>query len=141
MEYAKYGDTFLVRLDPGDEIISSLKLLCEQEKISLAHVSGLGATKKAEIGAFDMDTKEYFSKTYEGLYEIASLEGNITTKENKPYLHLHMTIGNEKKGECHSGHLNEAVIGVTAEIFVNRLNASVDRVFNEEVGANIIKFH
>lgn len=139
MDYKKYGSSFLVRLDPGDEILASLTLLCKKENISLAQVAGIGAAKKATIGAFDMASKRYFSSTFEGLYEIASLEGNITTKEGKPYLHLHITIGNEEKGECHSGHLNEAVIGVTAEIFVNCLHGTVNRIFNQEIGANIIE--
>ena len=32
MEFQKFADTFVVRLDKGEEIIASLQALCEKEK-------------------------------------------------------------------------------------------------------------
>ena len=34
MEFQKFADTFVVRLDKGEEIIASLQALCEKEKIA-----------------------------------------------------------------------------------------------------------
>ena len=65
MEYKEYGNTFVVRLNPGDEIISSLTALCQKEKISLAHVSGLGAAKKITLGVFNMETKKLQALRFE----------------------------------------------------------------------------
>ena len=40
MEYQKFADTYVVRLDKGEEIIASLQALCEKEQIALASVEG-----------------------------------------------------------------------------------------------------
>ena len=38
MEFQKFADTYVVRLDKGEEIIASLQKLCETEQIALASV-------------------------------------------------------------------------------------------------------
>ena len=35
MEFQKFADTYVVRLDKGEEIIASLQKLCETEQIAL----------------------------------------------------------------------------------------------------------
>ena len=40
MEFQKFADTYVVRLDKGEEIIASLQKLCETEQIALASVYG-----------------------------------------------------------------------------------------------------
>ena len=57
MEYRKCGHTIILRLDPGDEIISSLTTLAENENIRTAHVQGLGASNHAKIALFDLEKK------------------------------------------------------------------------------------
>lgn len=44
MNYRKFNNTIVLRLDKGDEVITSLKKISELENITLADVSGLGAT-------------------------------------------------------------------------------------------------
>ena len=39
MEFQKFADTYVVRLDKGEEIIASLQKLCETEQIALASVT------------------------------------------------------------------------------------------------------
>ena len=78
-------------------MVQCLTKLCEQEDISLAEVSGLGAASEVELGLFDTDTKAFQGKCLKGAYEIASLTGSITRKDGEPYLHLHGVIGNPVK--------------------------------------------
>ena len=54
MEYRKCGHTFILRLDPGDEIISSLTALAENENIRTARVQGLGASNHPKIALYDL---------------------------------------------------------------------------------------
>ena len=139
MEYRKFGSDFVVRLDPGDEVVTSLTKLCEKEDIRLGSVSGLGAIHEATIGIFDTEKKQYHSRDYAGMYEIASLVGNLTRMEGKPYLHLHITIGNVVTGECHCGHLSRAVISATGEIIVHVIEGEVTRNLGP-VGLNLFQF-
>jgi Predicted DNA-binding protein with PD1-like DNA-binding motif len=140
MEYKRFGNSLVARLDMGDEILSSLYSICSKESIRLAKVSGIGAVSKATIGVFNTDTHEYYSKTYLGRYEIASLIGNITAKDGKPYFHIHVSIGNTETEECHSGHLNEGVISVTGEIIIDIIDGRIGREFSTSAGLNILKF-
>ena len=44
MQYKKFKGSFFVRLERGEEILSSLAALAEKEDIALGCVSGLGAS-------------------------------------------------------------------------------------------------
>ena len=58
MEYKRFGDTYLVRLEKGEEILTSLTRLAEKEDIHLASVSGLGAINSFTAGGFFFEEKE-----------------------------------------------------------------------------------
>lgn len=140
MEYIKSSDIYIIRLDKGDEVLTSISALCEKEKIAAGTLTGLGASNNIEIGIFDTSTKKYFKNTYTGDYEISALIGNISRMNGKPYLHLHITIGNPLKGITAAGHLNKCIISATAEIYLTAVNAKVGRRFSEEIGLNLIEF-
>ncbi|MFA9465618.1 MAG: PPC domain-containing DNA-binding protein [Velocimicrobium sp.] len=140
MEYRKFDHTYIIRLDPGEEVIASLIRLCELERIELASVSGLGAVGSALLGVFDTENKQYYSKEFKGLYEITSLIGTITQKNGDPYLHLHMVIGNPNTDECHGGHLYKSVVSATAELVVTGIPGKVGRIENKDIGLNLFSF-
>lgn len=140
MEYKRFGEKLVLRIDRGEDIVTKLKELCALENISLGSVSGIGAVMETEIGIFNVDTKEYFSKKVEGLYEVSNLTGNISQMNGETYLHLHITIGDVKKNEVYAGHLNRAVVGATAEIIVSVIDGQVDRQKDENIGLNLFKF-
>ena len=113
--------------------------LAEAGHITLAEISGPGAVNDFTVGAFNTETKQYFSNTFKGIYEILSLTGTLTTKEGKPYLHVHFVAGDEK-GHVVGGHLNRATISATAEIIVRTIEGRVERQFNDEIGLNLVSF-
>ena len=139
MEYRKFGDTYIVRLDPGEEILTQLKVFAEQEGVKMASVTALGAVKDFTVGVFDANAKVYRSNRFQGVYEIVSLVGTINTMNDAFYCHLHMCAA-DQEGHAFGGHLNEAVISATCELVVTCLPGRTDRVFSEEVGLNLISF-
>lgn len=139
MDYRKFGSQYLVRLDKGEEVVSSLKKLCETEQIFLGSIGGIGAAKKVEIGLFDPETKQYRSQTLEGVFEITALTGNITRKEEDAYLHLHINFS-DAANQVRGGHLVKCVISATAEIFVTAMEGTAGRVLSEEIGLNLLAF-
>ena len=140
MEYKRFNDKIVVRIDKGEEIVSSLLKLCSLENIKLASVSGIGAAFDTVIGVFDVETQKYFSRTVNGLFEISNLSGNISQMNGEIYLHLHITIGNVEKNEVYAGHLNSAVVGATAEIILSVIDGEVSRQKDESIGLNLLKF-
>ena len=139
MEYTRYGSKILIRLDPGDEIVSGVADVCRTEKVRLGSVSGIGAVNKATVGLFKPDSKEYFSTTLEKPFEITALAGNISEMNGELYLHLHVTLA-DIEHNAFGGHLNEAIISATAEIWIDVADGSVDREFNDSIGLNLLKF-
>ena len=140
MEYRKFDQGYVLRLDPGEEIVASLTRLVEQENVQLGTVSALGAAGDVTIGIFNTKEKQYYSQRYQGDYEISALVGNVTRKEGEPYLHLHITIGNPVTGEVHAGHLTAATISATLELFLQVWDGSVGRKFSDAVGLNLFEF-
>ena len=47
MDYRKIGETYYVRMDRGDEIVSNLLEICEKENIPSAVFSGIGGNESA----------------------------------------------------------------------------------------------
>ena len=140
MEYRKFAQGYILRLDPGEEIVASLTRLVEQENVQLGTVSALGAAGDVTIGIFNTKEKQYYSQRYQGDYEISALVGSVTRMEGRPYLHLHITIGNPVTGEVHAGHLTSCTISATLELFLQVWDGDVDRRFSDTVGLNLFEF-
>ena len=55
MQFRRFGSKYFVRIDRGEEILASLKALCEKEGIALAEVKALGAVDDFSVGLFDVE--------------------------------------------------------------------------------------
>lgn len=139
MEYKKFDNKYIVRIDKDEEVIDKLTQLCRNENIKVASLVGLGAAKYVKIGLFDTEVKQYNSKEFNGAMEITSLVGNISCKDGEVYLHLHINLC-DKTMQVFGGHLNECVIGATCEIVITAIDGEVDRIFDEDIGLNLFKF-
>lgn len=138
MEYRKFQNKIIVRMDKGEEILEKVREVAEKEKIKLADISALGAVSEFTVGVFDTEAKEYHANEFKGSFEIVSLTGTINTMNDEFYCHLHMSAGNEK-GQVFGGHLNKAIISATCEM-VTLIEGRVDRRFEEKVGLNLFQF-
>ena len=54
MEYRKFGSTYILRIDRGEEILESITALCRKEKIYLGSISGIGAVGEVTLGVFNL---------------------------------------------------------------------------------------
>lgn len=139
MEYRKFQNKIIVRMDKGEEILEKVREVAEKEKIKLADISALGAVSEFTVGVFDTEAKEYHANEFKGSFEIVSLTGTINTMNDEFYCHLHMSAGNEK-GQVFGGHLNRAIISATCEMVITLIDRRVDRRFEKEVGLNLFQF-
>jgi predicted DNA-binding protein with PD1-like motif len=139
MDYRRFNDTILLRIDRGEEIIETVKKVAEKEHIRLASIEALGATDDFTVGVYDVAAKRYDSKTFTGPHEIVSLTGTITEKDGAFYQHLHLSAGNAAC-EVFGGHLNRAVVSATCEMVIRILSGAVDRKTDPEIGINLLHF-
>lgn len=138
MKYTKFENQYIVRLDPSDEIIESLKELAIKENIKLANVTGIGALNHLVIGVFDTDEKIFIGNAYDETLEATAICGNISTMNGETYVHIHLTAG-RRDGSAIGGHLQEGTISATGELIVTAISGIVDRKFNPEIGLNVFK--
>ena len=139
MEYKRFDNTIIARIDKGEEILEQLKVIAVNENIKLASINALGAINDFTVGVYKIDEKRYYSNSFKGYYEITSLTGTISTMDGEYYAPLHMIAGNEK-GEVFGGHLNRAVVSAVCEMVISVIDGKVDRIYDEGTGLNIFKF-
>lgn len=140
MDYRRYDNTLICRLHKGDEIMACITRIAALENIRAAYVTGIGATDNATVGTFDTSKSVYVERKFEGEnMDIVSLVGNLSVKEGKgfPHLHIGLSMGN---GEMAGGHLMNAVVSLTAEIFITVIDCELRREFDESVGIATFKF-
>ena len=139
MEYRRFDNTIIARIDREEEILAKIKELAGKENIRLASVTALGAICDFTVGVFDTAEKRYISNSFQGPYEIVSLTGTINTMNGEFYTHIHMSAGNSE-GQVFGGHLNRAVVSATCEMVVTVIDGRVDRYYDEDVGLNLFRF-
>ena len=139
MEYRRFGNTIVARIDRGEEILAAVREIAGAEHIQLASVSALGATNDFTVGVYSVDEKQYHANDFKGNFEIVSLTGTINTMDGEFYTHLHMSAGDEKR-QVFGGHLNRAVVSAVCEMVITVIDGVVDRRFSEEIGLNLFRF-
>ncbi|MDD7304974.1 MAG: DUF296 domain-containing protein [Peptoniphilaceae bacterium] len=137
MIYKRFANKIVIRLLKGDKLVESLHEVFDKEDIKAGSITGLGAVNKLDIGFFNPSTKSYKPIIFEENMEVTNLVGNVSRKDGEVYTHLHIVCGREDASTV-SGHLNEAWISLTAEIFVDVLDGEIGRKFDSDLGINIM---
>jgi len=137
MEYVIKNDKGIIRLDKGDELFSSLKKFALENDVRCASVQGIGATDDLTIGVYDLNKGEYVKRHILGNREILSLSGNLTMMNGENYVHVHIVTQGQEDFAI-GGHLFNANISMTAEIFVDLIDYDLQREFNNEVKINTL---
>ncbi|MEX1112345.1 MAG: PPC domain-containing DNA-binding protein [Candidatus Andersenbacteria bacterium] len=140
MKHRKVGSSYIVSVERGEEIVASLRAVCEVENITLASVSGIGAAQQIEMGYYNVRQREYSTKLFEAEHEITALIGNVSSMNGEVYLHLHITIG-DKAFNAYAGHLVKATVSGACEIIMHTVEGTLERYKDEEVtGLNLLRF-
>ena len=132
--------TYVAVLDTGDEVLASLRDLAAREALAGAQVTAIGALRKAVLGYFDWERKDYVRIPVDEQVEVVSLLGDIgEDPKGGPALHLHAVLG-RKDGTALGGHLLEAHVRPTLEVVVTESPAHLRRRKDPETGLALIRF-
>ncbi|MGC9515974.1 PPC domain-containing DNA-binding protein [Methanocrinis sp.] len=110
---------FLCSLDHDAEIVTSITNLAERLGVKVGAVAAIGALQRAEIGYYDQVAHEYRPIEIDRPVEIASLNGNLSIREGKPFLHAHATLA-DSEGNVRGGHLTSGTV-FAAEVCLREL--------------------
>ena len=72
--------THAIIFDDGDEFMHGMQSFAEEQGISAAHFTAIGAFSKTTLGYYDMDKKEYQKIPVNEQVEALSLIGDIALK-------------------------------------------------------------
>lgn len=139
-EAKRFGNKYIVSIDNKSEIVSALTDFVKAHKIKVGTISGLGAVNEATLRFFNPETKKYVDKTFNQQLEVTNLTGNISTMDEKEYLHIHVTLGDDNYHAL-AGHLLSAKLNGAGEFVVEKFPCGkLERTFSEEVGLNFYDF-
>ena len=137
MEYRKFGNQYYLRLDCDDEVIASIRDVCEREGIRSATFSGIGGCKDAEIQVFDPEKSAFETERVEGLLELVSLMGNVISQDDGALSHhVHALFAyHDENGQQRiaAGHLKSTTVLYTAEIELRPvIGGTIGATYNAE---------
>lgn len=125
--------TSVLRIDAGEEVIETIREYCDEQEIMAASVSAIGAAKTVLVSWYDLTRKVYEDKQLEGQWEIVSLNGNVSLKNDKAFVHVHGAFS-DKSMSVQGGHVKKLVVGATCEVILTVIEGSMQRQSDEETG-------
>lgn len=128
---------FVLRFDKGEEVFEGLKQFLSQQAISACYFGGLGACNEIEMAFYNDHLKEYRKKPYWESFEIVSLTGNGALMAGTPVIHAHGVFARNDFTTL-AGHVNKIVISATCEIFLIKLEGSMERKPDPETNLNLL---
>lgn len=139
-QLAKDPKTFVVVLDTGEEILSSLKSFAHEQHLAASSFKAIGALSSVELGWFDWKAKEYRTAVkLDEQVELLSLIGDIALKDSEPQVHAHLVVG-RSDGTAHGGHLLKASVRPTCELILTESPEHLQKQIDPESGIALIRF-
>ena len=138
MKIKKVDDGYFVVLGRGEKIIENLLKLARDFAIPSGVISGVGAVMNAKLGFYHLSKKTYDERFFADEHELIGLSGNVSWLKDNPVIHCHIVMGNTQFAAI-AGHLFEAEIAVTGEIFVFTKTVKVARCFDSKIGLNLME--
>ena len=114
------GNAAFVRLERGSDMLQGLNEAAAKLGVEAGTVQAIGAVTDLVIGYFDQDRKEYRTTSIPSSFEIGSGVGNVSVKEGKPFVHLHV-VATGPDGAAVGGHLMEGTKVYLIEAYLRRL--------------------
>ena len=136
--HAAGGQTSALVFDVDDPVIATLEEHARDGGITAARFTALGAFRTARLAYFDWETKEYREIPVDEQVEVTSLVGDIATHEGDPAVHAHCVLG-RPDGSTISGHLLEARVRPTLELFLTTYDTELVRQTDPESGLPLIR--
>jgi uncharacterized protein len=132
--------TFVVVLDTGEEILSSLTNFAKAQSLRGSSFHAIGALSRVELGWFNWESKKYQTAVrFDEQVELLSLIGDIAIKDSEPQIHAHLVVG-RADGTAHGGHLLNATVRPTCELILTESPRHLQKQIDPESGIALIRF-
>jgi|SRR5579875_1971241 len=137
MQYQQFGDHYVLRLMPDEEVMATLLQFVNDERIFGAYFMAFGAFSRVQLRYFDVATRQYRNNEVDRQVEVVSLLGNVSLSDGKPMIHMHATVG-DALGHSDSGHIGEGIVRPTLEVFLTQIGGELHRTKDEASGLELL---
>jgi hypothetical protein len=131
---AKAGRAFAGRLATGSDLVDEIERFCLEREITAAQVTVIGAVRRARYAYYEQGDHRYRELESDSHHEIVGFVGNVSLRDDKPFLHAHATFA-DADGATVGGHLLRGIEIFAAEVMIRELgDVSLVRLPDEETG-------
>lgn len=134
----KQNNVYIIKVLPGEDFLQTFTTFAEKEHIHAAYLSAIGACNNLTLAWYNLETKKYEDHEYAEDLEIASLIGNISLVEGKPFIHAHGVFGKQDMSTV-GGHIRSMVISAACEVRLEVFEGNIEREFDKVTGLNLMK--
>lgn len=138
MTHSFDGYNDIVRLEPGERLMTNLAQFVRDVQLPGAWLSGLGAASEVTLGFYELGSKVYKWRTFGRAMEIVSLTGNLAFDEaGELSIHMHGVFADDEY-QTVGGHVKDLTVGVTLELFVHRTYQPLRRRHDATAGLPLL---
>jgi len=131
--------THILVLETGDEVVEGLLRFAADHDLSDAHFTAIGGFNHVTLGYFDWSIKDYNHIPVDEQVEALSLIGDITLRDDRPWVHAHVVLG-LSDATTRGGHLIAGTVRPTLEVMLDESPVHLQRRFDPESHAALIRF-
>ncbi len=124
-------------LKAGVQLPEGILDVAAREGVNTVGVEAIGGVDRLKLAYFNHESKKYEEHEFQEFMEVTSMLGNITSKDGKPFLHIHGTFGRRDLSTV-GGHIVSARVMPLLEVIVSPTENAAFRRFDEETGLNVV---
>jgi predicted DNA-binding protein with PD1-like motif len=131
--------TYAIVFDQGDECMEILTGFANDQEITAATFTAVGAFEKATLAFFNMETNEYEEIPVQEQVEVLSFMGNVAlhAEKNEPKVHAHAVLG-KRDGATLGGHMMKGHVRPTLEVLLIESPEYLHRRVDDKTGLALI---
>ena len=123
-----------VRLERGEDLLEGLNEAAADLGFDAATLQIVGAVERLAVAFYRQDTHVYKRHEYDAPHEISGGVGNVSLKDGKPFVHIHVT-GSGADGKAVAGHLVDGTRAFMIEAYFRKLDGPAPmRELEEDLG-------
>jgi len=128
------GRGFVGRLETGSDLVGEIERFCAEHGVVAAQVTVIGAVRRARYAYYEQNDRRYREMDSRTHHEIVGFTGNISLRDDRPFLHAHATFADED-GVTVGGHLIAGCEVFVAEVMIREMTGvSLVRVHDDATG-------
>ena len=137
LSHGEHGRSFALIFEHDDEVMETLSSWCEEQGVTAARFTAIGAFRDAVLAWFDWEAREYREIPVDDQVEVLTLAGDVAAKDGSPSVHAHVVVG-ERDGTARGGHLVRARVRPTLELVLDEVPAHLAKRHDPASGLALI---